>query len=150
MGLGGITLEYGPYLELLTQVNRFTGKTAGVHAFAQTPFPVAMDPLSTTAAYTALLIYQARLLVAQAGIADPSTAQQIAAVNAALSKAPAYVVANKKAITDAIKGYADNLGLPYVDQNGQPISRFDAQPFIVAAAIGFAAYYLFGRKRKGA
>ena len=144
MGLGA---DDGPPTDaagrLVAEVNRFTAKKL----YGSTIYPVATGTVPAGAAATAAVIYQTRLIVAQAGIVDPGTAAQLAAVNAAMAsgKTVAWVMANLATVTDALKGYADSQGLPYLA--GQGTSSGVSSIYLIAA-VGIAAYLLL-RKKKG-
>lgn len=129
--------------KLVRQVNRFTsrGKFGGkIYGGYDAVLPVASGIASTAA-----IICQTRLLVAQAGITDPGTAAQLAAVNAAMAtgKTTSWVNANLAAVTDTIQGYADSLGLPLWSESSS--SGVSTQTIAIIAALGVGAYLLTRR-----
>jgi hypothetical protein len=150
---------------LLEQVNRFTGPGGpAAHKFAPQPFDVAAGNLSSAAALTAILIFQARLIVAQTGIQDVGTSQLLDQTNAAIkagsSAVIAWVAANSGRVTQSIGGYADALGLPgkavagnaipssFVTSSKGFLSGGVSPVMIAAAAVGVFALFQYMKVRK--
>lgn len=140
----GDVLYTTPAAKLLVQLNRFTarGQYGGrVYRGAE----LASGNVPASAATTAAVIYQTRLLVAQTGIPDAGTVAQLAAVNVAMKagKTASWVAANLGPVTDVLQGYADSLGLPTWSESG---SASGIPTLAIVAALGIGAYFYFGRR----
>lgn len=135
-----------PLVDLIAQVNRFT-RTG---TFGGKVYPLATGNLDTSLAYTAIIIHQTRLLVAQAGITDPGTALLIAQAAKGLADPVNFVTSNLGMLTASIAGYADLKGMPAADYHadgGGPAGMST----MVKIALGVGAlgliWFFSGRKR---
>lgn len=153
MGDTASDMAESPVGRLLLQINRFTSRGQyGGKVYRQGGLIgksiLASGNVPADAAYTAAIIYQARLLVAQAGITDGGTASQLAAVNGAMSsgKTQAWVQTNLPVVTEALRGYADSLGLPvWRDDGTTSIAGVSTTTIAILALVGAGAYFLTRR-----
>ncbi len=137
-----------PAVDLIAQINRFM--RAG--EFGGKILPLASGNIDASVAYPAILIHQARLLVAQAAITDAGTGQLIADAAKGLSTPVAFVMANLPMLTASISGYADLKGMPAADYHadgGGPASGLSTFTMVAlgVGALGLV-WFFSGRKRR--
>ncbi len=95
-----------PLVAFYAQLNRFR-KHAG-----QAEFPLAAGTITPDAAYTALLLLQARLVSGLVSLPDPAVLQEQQKLEAAMRDAVGYVSPRLVEVTQTLAIYGDLIGLP--------------------------------------
>lgn len=99
------TINGDHVVALYAQLNRYRARAG------QVPF-VTGPVITTEAAYTAIMLMQARLVSGLIQIPDPEIVQQQEALNVALKNPIAYVQQNLDTVVQTLAVYGDTIGLP--------------------------------------